>query len=149
MRRALLVCLIALSAATAAAAVSAPPRDQLVGFVCRRAANQLNRAIAVTAVMRPVAGTQRMAMMFRLQRRTPASRSFSNVNGGDLGRWRYPTNPPTLGQRPDDVWRVNKEVVNLAGPARYRLVVTFRWLGMGGVRLAQAVLPSQLCYQLG
>ena len=88
MRRALLACAVVLAAATPAAALAPTPapRASLQGFVCQRAANSLDRVIAVTAVMRPVSGTQRMQMRFVLQRRGAGTGSFTTVQGGDLGR---------------------------------------------------------------
>lgn len=149
MKRALIACLIA-AAATAAVADAAappPPRTQLQAFVCQRSSNQLNRAIAVTAVMRPVTGTERMAIKFEMDRMTSHSGSFANVRGGDLNQWRHPTDPPTLGQQPADVWRLTKEVVNLEAPAVYRFKVTFRWTGSSGRVLQDTVRLSERCNQ--
>jgi hypothetical protein len=132
--------------ALAAPATTPSPRAALEGFVCQRASASLDRAIEVTAVMRPVTGTQRMEMKFVLLRRSAFAGPFRAVQGGDLGRWRQP-NPATLGQRPSDVWKLKKLVVNLAAPSAYRFRVSFRWLGTAGTRLGRAVLFSPLCYQ--
>jgi hypothetical protein len=135
MQRLGLACLgVAAAAAIAAPAIAgaatpAPPRVALERFACHRASNSLNRWIEVTAVMRPVTGTKRMQMKFQLLRKGPRRRSFVDVSSGDLGKWIHPTNPPTLGQRPGDVWTVRKLVVNLSAPATYRLRVTFQWIG--------------------
>jgi hypothetical protein len=130
--------LIALAASPAAAAAQ-PPRAALEAFACRRAASQLDRAIEVTAVMRPLPGTRRMELRFVLQRKPAGVSRFGAVRGRYLGMWLRPANP-TLGQRPGDVWVVNKPVVNLPGPALYRFRVTFRWLGARGVLGAVARL---------
>ena len=122
-----------------------PPKASLQEFVCQPAPNQLNRMIGVTAVMRPVVGTQRMQLMFVLQRRPAGGSRFSAVRGRELGNWLSPLNP-TLGQLPSDVWRVNKPVVNLPGPATYRFRVTFRWVGRSGV-IANQTRVSPLCTQ--
>jgi hypothetical protein len=127
------------------AGASQPPRASLQFFVCQPAANQLSRVVGVTAVMRPIPGTQRMQLMFVLQRRLAGRSGFSSVRGRDLGNWLSPVNP-TLGQLPSDVWRVNKPVVNLPGPATYRFRVTFQWVGSSGVIGDQTRL-SQLCTQ--
>jgi len=136
-------------AITAVASATEPPRAQLDRFACHRASDALDRWITVTAVMRPVSRTERMALKFDLQRMTPHSASFVNVRGGDLGQWRYPTNPPTLGQSPDDVWKLTKEVVNLQAPAVYRFHVAFRWTGGSGRVLGTAVRLSARCSEPG
>src|SRR5437764_14163217 len=83
----------------AAASTPAPRRSALRDFGCHRSSDSLSRWIGVTAVMRPVSGTQHMAMKFQLLRKRPHRQSFVDVSGGDLGKWIHPTNPPTLGQR--------------------------------------------------
>jgi hypothetical protein len=143
----LIVC--AAAAATTAAAAQAssiPPRAVLTNFACRQAAISLNRAISVTAVMRPISGTQRLALRFELQRRASAGKPFTDVTGSGLGKWLYPTNPPTLGQQPGDKWRYNKPVVNLA-TGTYRFRVSFRWIGSGGTALQTVVRLSPRCVQ--
>jgi hypothetical protein len=129
----------------AVAGAAGPPRASLQDFLCQPAPNQLNRVIGVQAVMRPMPGTQRMQLMFVLQRRPAGRNWFSAVPGRDLGNWLSPPNP-TLGQLPTDVWKVNKPVVNLPGPATYRFRVTFRWVGTAGVIGSQTRL-SPLCTQ--
>jgi hypothetical protein len=149
MRRAVLVCATALAAAIPAggawATTSPPPRAALEGFVCQRASNHLDRAIEVTAVMRPVTGTQRMAMKFVLLRRDAAGGPYSPVAGRDLGTWLAPS--AGLGQRPTDVWKLNKVVVNLASASVYRFRVTFRWFGSSDLELQSTTLPSPVCTQ--
>jgi hypothetical protein len=103
----------------------------------------LNRAIEITATMRPLPGTQQMALKFVLLERQPGH-VFRQVRGGDLGHWRHP-NPPTFGQNPGDTWVVTKQVVNLA-PAVYRLRVTFRWFGRGAV-IGRTTRLSPACHQ--
>ena len=156
MHRAGLIGLIALvcagsgafsAGAAGAVGTAPPPRASLQPIVCVGGSNQLDRAVAVTAVMRPVPGTRRMELRFQLERRMSGATAFSQVYGGDLGRWRHPTNPATLGQRPGDVWRLKKEVVNLVAPAVYRFRVTFRWSGSGGRALGQVTRLSGACAQ--
>ncbi len=134
-----------LSSSAAAAAVTRPlPRAALTGGVCRASSNPLDRAVAITAVMRPVAGTKRMELMFQLQEKPLSGGTFTMVKGGDLGHWRR--SPGTLGQRPNDVWRVQKMVANLP-PAFYRFRVGFRWSGASGRLLARTVRLGPSCYQ--
>lgn len=122
------------------------PRAQLTGYGCHRAIDPSTRSIQVTAVMRPLAGTQRMAIRFDLLSRVPGG-TVTEIKGGDLGVFRSPPNP-TLGQLPGDVWRLHKLVVPLAAPAVYRLRAEFRWTGRGGRVLGTATRLTPACHQL-
>jgi hypothetical protein len=147
MRRRLLASATAVASAASIGAASAaePTRAALDAFTCRQAPSALNRWISVTAVMRPVTGTERMALKFRLQRKPPGG-SYVDVGGGDLGKWRTPADP-TLGQHPADVWKKTKEVVNLPAPDLYRFRVGFRWIGADGQILSSTTLISRTCEQ--
>ncbi len=96
--------------------------------------------------MRPVTGTQHMAMRFDLLMSSNDGSPPKVVSSGDLGVWITPKNP-TLGQLPGDVWKLQKSVVNLAAPATYRFRVTFRWTGVGGHTLGTTVRYSHRCQQ--
>lgn len=132
------------AAATVAVASAASPRAQLRDFACHPAYDPSGRSVSVTAVMRPLPSTQRMALRFELLKKSNGQ--VSEVKGGDLGRWIHPQNP-TLGQRPGDTWIVKKPVSNLPAPATYHFRVSFRWRGSGGSTLGQAVRISASCYQ--
>lgn len=129
------------------ASTGPPPRAALRDFVCQRALDPPARAISVTAVMRPVAGTRRMQLKFDLLMRGAKQVAFGVVRGHDLGKWVSPAADPTLGQQPGDVWVLNHPVVDLAGPATYRLRVSFRWLGKHGKVLSRVVRSSEECFQ--
>ena len=145
MKRILIGCAAALTVFAGAAGATQLPRASLQGMVCQQATNPLDRAVAVTAVMRPLTGTRAMELKFLLERRTSGSGAWTNVAGRDLGRWLHPTDP-TLGQQPGDVWQLNKDVVNLP-TARYRFLVTFRWLGRSGAVLGRVEKLSGVCDQ--
>ena len=154
MGRAVLACLgiagILACAAPELAVATSPPAEAKVAleaFACHHSSNSLNRFIEVTAVMRPVTGTEKMGMRFELLRRHPGSRAYIEVSGGDLGKWIYPTDPPTLGSRPGDVWTVQKPVANLFAPSIYRFRVSFRCFGSTGQVLADEFKLSKLCNQ--
>jgi hypothetical protein len=125
-----------ISVLPAAAGASQPPRASLQGFVCQPAANQLSRLIEVTAVMRPISGTESMELRFDLLEQRPGH-PFRQVYGGDLGRWR---------QLSVATWTIHKPVVNLPAPAVYRFRVTFRWVGSSGV-IGNQTRVSPLCTQ--
>ena len=138
--------MILCAAASASAATTSPPVDQLRSLVCQKALDPPARAISIQAVMRPVAGTEKMQMRFDLMRKTPRTAGFVVVRGRLLGSWITPQNP-TLGQRPDDIWILTHPVVDLSAPATYRFRVNFRWIGAQGQRLATAVQTTAGCYQ--
>lgn len=119
---------------------------QLTGFACARALDPANRAISVQAVMRPVAGTRAMAIQVALLEQPTGARAMLPVRSGDLGRWISPSEAG-LGQRPGDVWRLDKAVVNLEAPAVYRFRVSFRWTGTRGRVIGRATRVSGLCRQ--
>ena len=132
------------AAPAAAAGGTPPPRAQLSGFVCRQAQNPLNRLIEITATMRPISGTERMAMRFQLLEALPWA-PYHQIYGGDLDMWRHP-NPPTFGQQPGDTWIVNKPVANLHAPARYRFRVKFKWTAWSG-QVTTVTHLSSVCHE--
>jgi CARDB len=138
----------AITGSAAGAAGAPPPRASLMGFVCQTAFDPPTRGIAVKAVMRPVSSTMAMQVKFELLRAKHVGGGFKVVKArrGKLGRWISPPNP-TLGQLPGDVWNSIGEVANLPAPDYYRLRVSFRWLGTGNVKLAQAVRLSSVCFE--
>jgi hypothetical protein len=131
----------------AAAATTLPQKAELRGLQCRRSPEPAGRTVSVTAVMRPVSGTVRMALKFSLERRVPGTgEGFRSVPSRQLGQWVNPANP-SLGQNPADVWMLKQNVVNLSAPAAYRFRVWFRWTGANGRVLSRAVRVSPVCYQ--
>ena len=136
----------AIAAPAASAGGSQPAQASLGGLVCKQAHSPLDRMIEISATMRPLPGTESMALRFALLQRLPGAR-FREVYGGDLGQWRHPS-PPTFGQQPGDTWIVNKPVANLHAPARYRFRVTFRWVSWAGAVTSSTQL-SPLCVEAG
>ncbi len=125
---------------------STPPRAQLLDQSCVQApAQQYNRSFSVTAVMRWVDKTQRLAVDFELFERTAQTRTFAEVSAPGLNEWIFPSDPPTLGQLPGDVWYVHHPVADLAAPARYRFVVLFRWYGKNDRVLRTETKQSEVC----
>jgi hypothetical protein len=132
--------------AASSVGASAPPRARVTGLVCQHGLDPPARAVSITAVMRPLRGTQRMQMRFQLLSRAKGAASFAVVTGGDLGTWVSPATP-TLGQRPGDVWKLQKPIVGVAAPASYFFRVWFRWLGAHGRVLRTVVHKSGVCFQ--
>ncbi len=148
--KAIMIALVA--AATPATALAAArahvvraPRAALVAPICQTALDPPARAVSITAVMRPVTGTQKLAVEFQLLQRPAGAATWAPVAGPGLGVWVSPTSPATLGQRPDDVWYVKKPVADLAAPAGYRFAVSFRWLGTGTTVLQTVTELSRVC----
>jgi CARDB len=143
-----LAALSSLAAAAPFAGTSAvPPRSHLRSFLCQRAVEPGGRTISVTAVMRPVPGTLRMAVRFDLLSRSHTGGAFIAVRSGDLGTWLSPIDQPTLGQRPGDVWVVSHPVAALPAPATYRYRVVFRWTGAKGRVLTTRTLVTANCFE--
>jgi hypothetical protein len=148
MRRFVVAGLVALVAGSGAVALAAavPPRARLTSFVCQTALDPAERAISVTAVMRPLPGTGKMAMRFQLLKRTKRFSRPVALTGSDLNSWLTPKNP-TLGSRPGDRWVVKHPVVDLAGPDFYRFKVAFRWSDSSGKVIGTAVRTTRLCFE--
>jgi hypothetical protein len=127
------------------ASAGTPARSQLSAFSCTHALDPGARAVGVTATMRPLTGTRRMAIRFELLQRSPGL-PVQEVTGGDLSVWRTPANP-TLGQLPGDVWRLQKSVYNLDVPFAYQFRVSFRWTGLHGKVLGTATRFTRTCHQ--
>jgi hypothetical protein len=141
------VTLLVPALATAATISAVPPRAKLVGFQCIKSVDPIGRGVGVTAVMRPLPGTVRMAIKTDLlMQRAPGGR-FKPVHGPNLGNWNYPQ-PPTLGQLPGDVWNSTHDVVGpgLVAPAAYRFRITFRWTGDHGQEIGRKTLLSHVCF---
>jgi hypothetical protein len=128
----------------APAAATPPARAALAQFACEHALDPANRSVSVQAVMRPLAGTTKLAVKFELLEKVTGSAPQTVVRAGDLGVWISPTNP-TLGRLPGDVWRLEKAVLNLDPPATYQFRVTFRWTGARGRGLGTTVRLSRTC----
>lgn len=136
------------SAAATGAGPASSSVAQLSGYACVRARDPLLRGMTVTAVMRPLSGTQRLELRFDLLKAFHRAGRYRAVKGKNLGIWFSPTDPATLGQQAGDVWRFDHPVVGLAAPAFYRLRVGFRWVGGGGRILGRQTLLTPICHQL-
>jgi hypothetical protein len=128
------------------AATDPPPRALVKGLVCVKALDPAARAVDVTAAMRPLTGTLRMAVQFVLLSKPAGASAFAPVAGAGLGSWVSPSDP-TLGQRPGDVWIIKHPVADLDAPAAYRFEVSFRWTGAKDRVLGTAVRFSRACVQ--
>lgn len=136
-----------LAAGTALPATLAFGADQhtaLKDFVCHPAIKAGRRVVGVTAVMRPVPGTVRLAMRWQLM--GTSAGLVTPVHGGDLGKWISP-HDSTLGQEPGDVWVLDHPVTGVPVGSTYRFRVSFRWIGAGGNVIATSMRSSAACWQ--
>jgi hypothetical protein len=137
----------AATAATTTSSGGSGQRAELRTFLCQRALDPGQRLVSVMAVMRPLKKTRRLELRFELLSKTSPTAAFTEVQGTGLGTFVSPTDPPTLGTRPDDVWRLSHPVADLPAPATYRFVVTFRWVGAHDRVIGTDVRESRPCYQ--
>jgi hypothetical protein len=129
--------------ALSAQASSAAPAA-LRAYGCSPNVQPLLRGLDVTAVMRPLAGTQTLRMRFDLLRASRRSGRYRAVHAKNLGHWISPSDP-ALGRQPGDVWNVTHPVVGVARPGYYRLQVAFEWLGPKSRRLALVTRSTPAC----
>jgi hypothetical protein len=131
----------------ATAGETAPPSAaRLQAFMCQTALEPPQREFSVTAVMRPIAGTETLRLRFALLRAARPDGPLTAVSGRGLGDWLTPSDA-TLGQHPGDVWILSHPVFGTAAPYYYRFRVTFRWLGADGATLATTVRTSDVCFE--
>lgn len=117
------------------------PAPARVASSCRPA----RRWYAATATMRSMPATQELQIRFDLRAKPPGATRFEPVSAAGLGVWQSPTSPPTLGQRPGDVWTVKQPVADLQRGVAYRFRVRFRWIDAGGNVLRQLHRLSRPC----
>ena len=98
--------------------------------------------------MRPLPGTEAMAVRFVLLARPTGASQFAPTAelGTDLGKWVTPATT-SLGRRPGDVWILGKPVVDLPAPAAYRLSVEFRWTGAHHRVIGLTTRRTPICHQ--
>ncbi len=138
--------IVGLTATAALALGSTVPSDRttLTSAACKHALDSSRRTVSITAVMRPLPGTGRLAMRFQLFGLNDGQ--VITVHGGDLGTWLAP-HPATLGQLPNDVWIVHHPVSGVPVPGLYHFRVTFRWVGSDGQTLGTTVRTGPDCWQ--
>jgi hypothetical protein len=146
MRRFALICTIALAGVSGVSASADSAPVSVRGFVCQSALDPASRAVSITAEMRPMTGTTRLAMRFELLRRARRYGRPVSLAGSELKTWITPKDP-TLGTLPGDRWIVKHPVVELDAPAFYRFRVTFRWTGSGGQVIGRAVRLGPTCFE--
>jgi hypothetical protein len=119
-----------LATAAALLALAAPADAALV--TCERGAAEFE------AQMQTVPGASSMGMRFTLQART--KRAYRRVEAPGFGEWT--TADPGVTR-----YVYTRRVKELIGPARYRVLVRFRWLDATGATVARDRERSRACAQ--
>lgn len=132
-----LALLLVTSAATTSAPAAAGPvlRTSAKLTECATGATPDERYARYSALMRVVAGTDRMGVRFDLYARADDDEPFHRVDAPRLGTWSYST---------ADIYRKGLQVTNLA-PATYRATVSFRWLDADGHVIASSKRRTETC----
>jgi hypothetical protein len=121
-----------------------PPYDARL-LSCRRSPRTDLRTATVGASMRPVAGARRLALRVDLYQRPLAGGRWalrSDVPG--LSIWTTPSDP-TIGSRPNDVFKYRQAVGRLVVPFAYRFKVTFRWTDAAGEIVREETATTLPC----
>ncbi|ADB53050.1 CARDB domain-containing protein [Conexibacter woesei] len=99
---------------------------------CRRSPSTDQRFAVVGASMRPVPGGKRLAMRVELfQKPLSGGRWMLRGDVPGLGTW-MPPSDPSIGTRPNDVFKYRQSVGRLVVPYAYRFRVSFRWSDAAG-----------------
>ena len=123
------------------APVSASPRAWAVLERCHPAPVPAERFAVFGGTMRsPRQGQDRMDMRFDLFSRAQGAIAFRRLAAPGLGVWNH-AQPGVLR------FHFRQRVVNLAAPAAYRAVVSFRWLDEFGFVFAKASHATPACQQ--
>jgi hypothetical protein len=150
-RGAFLVAAITLlmSATAAGAAVptrQAAPYDAQLSS-CHSSPRIAARSVAVATSMRPVGSGRRLLVRIDLyQRSIDGGRWAARADVPGLSVWTPPSDP-TIGSRPNDVFKYRQAVGRLVVPFQFRFRVGFRWLDADGDVVRSASLLTAVCSQ--
>jgi hypothetical protein len=116
------------------------PLDSASLVQCLTASEQAERAATFAGEMTALAGATRMSMRIELLERMPGQTNYHAVSAPGLGVWRAAD--PGVG-----VYKYVKQVTNLAAPADYKGLVTFRWQGARGRTIKRDERRTRRCSQ--
>jgi hypothetical protein len=105
---------------------------------CMTASEPAERSATFAGEMTMIAGASRMAMRIELLERMPDETGYHAVAAPGLGVWR--ASDPGVG-----VYKYVKQVTNLAAPADYRGLVSFRWQGAHGRTIKRDERRTRRC----
>lgn len=107
---------------------------------CQTAPEQAERSATFSGEMTAIPGATRMSMRIEVLERAPGEESFHTVIAPGLGVWR--TADPGV-----KTYKHLQQVTNLAAPAGYRALVSFRWQGPHGRTLRRDERRTHRCDQ--
>jgi hypothetical protein len=108
---------------------------------CVTAPLQGERSATFSGEMTAIAGTARMSMRVDVEERMAGEEWFHTITATGLGVWRS-ADPKVK------VYKYLKQVSNLAAPAVYRAIVSFRWLNAKGHLIKRVDRLTPRCAQL-
>lgn len=115
--------------------------------LCNRSPLIDARAAFVTTRIRPIAGATHVAVKLDLYERSlPGGHWTLRGDVPGLGTWTSPTDP-SIGSRPNDVWRYRQAVSRLLVPYAYRFEAGFRWLDDSGAIVREETTTTNICRQ--
>jgi hypothetical protein len=131
-----------LAAGVLAGMPAPPPAPAVTASVeqCIPSVNQADRSVTFTAQMTAVEGTQRMAIQFEVQERSPTDTAYHTVVAPGLSDWRS-------SEQRVKIYKYVKQVTNLAAPAVFRAQVRYRWLDARGHVIKRAQRRTPVCVQ--
>lgn len=107
---------------------------------CQTADQQTERSATFAGEMTMIPGAVRMEMRIELLERVPGESGYRPVLAPGVGVWRA-ADPGVK------VYKHLEQVTNLAAPAYYRALITFRWTGVHGHVLLREERRSPRCVQ--
>src|SRR3954454_11697542 len=140
MRRAALILLTAAALTGGAVALAQAPPLAARLATCQTGPNATDRYAVFTGSMPRIGGAGTMAMRFDLFERQPQGR-FLAVSLPHWGVWEKTSKKGVPG------FIFTKRVEQLAAPASYRAVVSFRWYDAQGRVVRRATRTSSTCVQ--
>lgn len=112
---------------------------------CVRSPRTDARTAVVGTSMMPVPGSKRLALRIDLfQRPLSGGRWLQRGDVPGLGIWTSPSDP-SIGSRPNDVYKFRQAVGRLVVPFAYRFRVSFRWSDAAGKTVREATVTTATC----
>ena len=117
-----------------------PPPDSATLVQCLTSGEPAERSATFAGEMTMVPGAARMSMRIELLERAPGEAGYHPVLAPGVDVWR--TADPGV-----RFYRHLEQVTNLAAPAYYRALITFRWSGPHGRVVRRDELRTPRCAQ--